>query len=327
MVIETTVAYPSRIQSWIKRMIVKERIAHAYLFSGKKGAGKKRMAMYFAQSLFCQQPVEYGACLQCSECLRIEHRNHPDIHWIEPDGNAIKIDQIRDLQKELAYRGVETNRKVYIIEQVESLTNQAANSLLKFLEEPHPGTLAILLCEQQHKLLPTILSRLQQITFAPPSPTQMEQYLAQEGHAAMAHFVSHFTADMEEAFTLCQADWFAELRNLVIQLTEEVLSRSDKALFLIQEKWLSFAKEKDQTDLGLDMLLFWYRDLLYTHLQLQDKYIYIDQTERMGKQALHVSKERIAKGMEAILQAKQRLQAHVHSGLLLEQLVLRLQEG
>lgn len=325
---ETTTFYPQRIKTWLTRLIEKKRIAHAYLFSGPKGAGKRNMALYFAQSLFCEAPENHGACLSCLECRRVANLNHPDVHFLAPEGASIKIEQIRDLQKEYSYRGLETGYKVYIINQAEKLTTQAANSLLKFLEEPYPGTVAILITDKPHLLLPTLLSRLQQITFDPPAPEQIKEYLTPQLGRSLAHLVSHLTADVEEAVQLGQAEWFADLRNLVIQLTEGLVSSSkQQSFFLVQEKWLPLAKEKEQTEIGLSLLLFWYRDLLYTHVNRPDKYVFIDDQETLTKQARQLTRERVVQGMEAILQAKQRLQTNAHPGLLLEQLVLRLQEG
>lgn len=316
-----------KIQERINRMMAKNRMAHAYLFEGPKGAGKKEMAVHFAQSLFCHVPKGNEPCLDCLECIRIQNRNHPDVHWIEPEGASIKIEQVRNLQKEFSYRGVETNKKVYIIDQIESMTTQAANSLLKFLEEPHPGTVALLLTEQRQRILPTILSRCQMLKFPPPSPAKMIEHLATQFGNSLAYLSSHITADLEEALSLCQSEWFAELRNLVIQLTEELTQPSSKAIFMVQDKWTVLAKDREQTDVGLELLLLWYKDLLYLKLELTDNYIYIDQTEQLSKQALLWSKERIARGIEAILNAKRRLHANVNSQLLLEQLVIRLQEG
>ncbi|MFX3864258.1 DNA polymerase III subunit delta', partial [Streptococcus suis] len=87
--------------------------------------------------------------------------NHPDVHWIEPDGQSIKKGQIEALQEEFSKTGVESNQKLYIIRHADKMTNNAANSLLKFLEEPHRGTTAVLLTEQYHRMLPTIISRCQ----------------------------------------------------------------------------------------------------------------------------------------------------------------------
>jgi DNA polymerase-3 subunit delta' len=316
------------IKQWIARVVKKERSAHAYILEGRQGAGKRATALFFAQTLFCLSNDERGyPCGTCTECVRIQHRNHPDIHWIETDGASIKIEQIRHLQKEFAYRGVESQRKMYIIQHAERMTVQAANSLLKFIEEPHSGTVALLLTEQKHRLLPTIRSRCQEIKLPPPSSRQVGQALAAEYDAALAMIAAYVTADREEAATLCQTDWFADLRNLVIQLVEELHNPAVQALFHIQDKWLTVLKEREQVDVGLELLLLWYQDLLYTKIGLEDEHVYINQTNRLRQQAQWLSQERITQGLQYVLEAKKRLHANVNPQLLLEQLVIRLQEG
>lgn len=318
------------MKQWISRMLKKDKLAHAYLFVGQAGAGKKELALYVTQALFCPsstRETDFIPCQNCSECLRIKHGNHPDIYWLEPEGASIKIDQIRSLQKEFAYRGVETAKKVYIIQHVELMTTQAANSLLKFLEEPHPGTTALLLTEQKQRLLPTILSRCQELKFPPPSPNRLIASLTQTYPLPLATSACHITADLVKASEFCEADWFAELRSLMIQLLEESLSSMYQAIVFIQDKWLAIAKEREQIDVSLELLLLWYKDLLYLKIDLEDQVVYIDQTERLKKQVAFMSKEKIARGIEAILAAKKRLYAHVNPQLLLEQLVIRLQEG
>lgn len=318
------------MKQWISKILQKDKLAHAYLFVGQAGAGKRELALYFTQALFCPnctKETNYTPCQSCSECRRIEHGNHPDIHWLKPEGAAIKIDQIRALQKEFSYRGAESQKKVYIIQQTELMTTQAANSLLKFLEEPHPGTTALLLTEQKQRLLPTIISRCQELKLPPPSPHQLTKRLAEKYPEYLARCACHITADLEKASEICEADWFAELRSLVIQLQEENLTSITQAFIFIQDKWLVLAKEREQIDLSLELLLLWYKDLLYVKIDLEDQVVYMDQTERLKKQAAFLSQEKIARGLEAILDAKKRLYAHVNPQLLLEQLVIRLQEG
>ncbi|TGV29764.1 DNA polymerase III subunit delta', partial [Mesorhizobium sp. M00.F.Ca.ET.186.01.1.1] len=147
-----------RASELLYHSLLNNRLAHAYLLAGPKGAGKKQMALHLAKSLFCPER-EADACGACLTCRRIEGGNHPDVLFITPDGASIKIDQIRALQKEMAMRAVESKHKVYIIEHVDKMTTQASNSLLKFLEEPPAGVLALLLTEHSHSILPTILSR------------------------------------------------------------------------------------------------------------------------------------------------------------------------
>lgn len=320
----TTMMNP-RIKQWVINMTRNKRIAHAYLFVGKKGAGKKQAALFFAQALFCAEKNDGQPCGKCSHCLRISHFNHPDVHWVQPEGLSIKIEQVRHLQKEFAYRSMETEQKVYVIEAVEMMTSQAANSLLKFLEEPHPGTVALLLTDNHRELLPTIVSRCQQVPFPPPDQRNLSRQLAKTYDASLAHLAAQVTSIWEEASALCQAEWFAELKELVIQLTEEVAQPSNQPLFLILDRWLQLAPEKDQTDVGLDLLLFWYKDVLYTKLQISEALVFHEERDRLHKQALAWTEERLTQGMTAVLNAKRKLQAHVHPQLVLEQLVLKLQ--
>ena len=91
-------------------------VSHAYLFGGPAGTGRKQAALAFAQALFCTSGGP-DACGECLACRKIEHGNEPDLHLVEPDGAAIKIDQIRGLQRDMSYRSAEAKRKVYIMEQ------------------------------------------------------------------------------------------------------------------------------------------------------------------------------------------------------------------
>lgn len=136
------------------------RLAHAYLVVGPKGIGKAALARALAAAILCESNTP-GPCGQCVHCRRFRGEGHPDVHEVFPDGQAIKIDQIRSLRKEASLRPYLSARQVFILHQVDSLTDQAANSLLKLLEEPPEGTHLILLAARVRSVLPTILSRCQ----------------------------------------------------------------------------------------------------------------------------------------------------------------------
>jgi DNA polymerase-3 subunit delta' len=115
----------------LRRALAGGRLAHAYLFAGPEGVGKRLMALAVARVLFCS--VGTG-CGECAACRKLDHRNHPDLHVLEPDGNSIKIEQVRAIQRDLSLRPVEGSRKVCLLEAAETMTTAAANALLKTLE-------------------------------------------------------------------------------------------------------------------------------------------------------------------------------------------------
>src|SRR5699024_10691726 len=125
--------------------------------------GKKAMSFLFAKAYFCEHLEDIVPCGQWHHCRRIQSGNHPDVHYIYPEGQSIKKEQIQQLIRELSFHGVESKKKVYIIEDADKMSTNAANSLLKFLEEPGEMTHALLLTEQVQQMLPTIISRCQRL--------------------------------------------------------------------------------------------------------------------------------------------------------------------
>src|SRR5690606_20018606 len=188
----------------------KHRLAHAYLFEGQKGTGKKAVSQLLTKSLFCSQ-LKDGVipCETCHNCKRINSGNHPDVHVIEPDGTFIKKEQIQYLQEEFSKTAVESNRKVYTIVHADKMTVSAANSLLKFLEEPTGHTIAILLTEQGQQILPTILSRCQWIHFRPFTMSHLVEKLVENGvQPSKGLLIAHMTNNVEEGVALSRDEWF-----------------------------------------------------------------------------------------------------------------------
>ena len=141
------------------------RLAHAYLFEGEKGTGKHEMGIWLAQHLFCTDMKNGLPCGTCNNCQRIQNQEHPDVLTIEPEGQTIKVDQIRRLQTEFSRSGYESRKKVFLVKEAEKMNSRAANSLLKFLEEPLGEFLAILETDSVGRILPTIQSRCQILHF------------------------------------------------------------------------------------------------------------------------------------------------------------------
>lgn len=317
------------VMKMLSNSIKKERLAHAYLFEGMRGVGKKEVSLLLSKSLFCLYPKEgYIPCESCHNCKRINNGNHPDIHIVEPDGLSIKKQQIHALQEEFSKTGVESKKKVYTIVHADKMTVNAANSLLKFLEEPTSETTAILLTEQAQQILPTIQSRCQVVTFKQLAPEHLIKKLIERGVSEKkAPIIAQLTNNLDEGLSLSSDEWFAQAQTIVLKLYEALRKSSLEALVTLQEDWFQHFKEKEQLDQGLDLLLLILKDLLYIQLGKVSQVVYLDVKDRLEQFALQTSGHLIANQMSVVLNAKRKLQANMNTQLLMEQLVLELQEG
>ncbi|MFJ5763338.1 DNA polymerase III subunit delta' [Neobacillus sp. NPDC093182] len=313
----------------LKNSMLKHRVAHAYLLEGIRGTGKKEIALLITKALFCDSVIEgFKPCETCHNCRRINSGNHPDVHKVEPDGLSIKKQQIQDLQEEFSKKGVESSRKVYMISDADKMSVSAANSLLKFLEEPNSQTTAFLLTEQPQQLLPTILSRCQILSFKPLSPLAMINQLTENGVNPMkAPLLAQLTNNLDEAYELNVDDWFAQAQKIVLKLYEVLRKNSLEAMVTLQGDWFSHFKEKEQINRGLDLLLLIFKDLLYIQLDKQEQIVFKAESDRLRQYALETSGRRLSDQMSAILEAKRKLAANMNPQLMMEELVLNLQEG
>ena len=318
------------VMQFLKQAILKDRVAHAYLFEGMKGTGKGEIGIFLAKALFCENiKDQFIPCDECINCVRITHRTHPDLHIIEPEGASIKKEQIVQLQQEFSKKGVETSHKIYILHDADKMTVNAANSLLKFLEEPNAKTTAILITENVQRILPTIYSRCQHLSFRPISKPTFIQMLVENGiDPVKAPLFSQLTNNLDEAIQLKEDDWFLQARKIVLKLYE-ILTQNHlaDAILYVHSDWLVHFKERQQIDKGLDMLLFIYRDLLYLQLERYEELVYPDYRDEWGQVALLFTREKLLNQILAILETKRKLQSNVNGALLMEQLILKLMEG
>jgi len=302
------------------------RLSHAYLFSGPAGTGKRRAAEWFAQALFCETLVD-DACGQCLECRKIAHGNHPGLHFIEPDGTSVKIDQIRELQRDFAVRADTGKPHVYIISQAERMTAEAANSLLKFLEEPSSGTIAVLLSDNGGALLPTLQSRCQRIAFLPVSPETVRETLIREGAAPeLAAAAAHVAGGLHGARNYIQLPAFAEIRNIVVQLMKEGAGRAGAASLLIQQRIVKGGLA-EHAETVLDLCLLWFKDMVNIQAGRADRLVFADEREWLTRHAFSKDVRYWIRCIEAAIDAKRKLRAHVQPQLALEQLMIRVQGG
>jgi len=320
------IAGQDRAKSLLRNALAANRLAHAYLFAGTPGSGRMEMAQAFAQAIFCERGGS-DACGECLECRKVLHGNHPDLHIVRPDGATVKIEQIRSLQRELSYRSSGAGYKVYIIESAETMTTQASNSLLKFLEEPPSPVVAILLAPSAQAVLPTILSRTQLVPFVPGDRQALENILVQEGKSPLlARAAVHLSPGLGASRKLAEENWFADIRNVVIQLGKESPSRF--AASMLQAQQQVFKTElAEHVDILLQLLALWYRDMIYVMTDRQSYMVFPDQAELISKTAWSRPIGAWVRIMESALTAARRIKAHVAPQLALEQFLVNVREG
>ncbi len=238
----------------LRLMVKKDRIAQACLFLGPAGTGKKTAALALAEALICQNPQEGQSCGHCFSCRQAEAHLHPDIFDC---GGHFKLENIRELTAR-ALKGSELGRYwVAILPEAENLTPEAANALLKVLEEPGSQTVFILTAQNPYSLLPTLVSRCRQFRFSFLTPVQMQEILNRQGLSA--DFPLELTAgSLNRALDFIRGEGFAH-REQIIHLAQK-LHASGQALE-IELEFFGKTPERQSVIEQLNLLLDWYRDL------------------------------------------------------------------
>lgn len=177
--------YPWQSAQWqqVWQATVEQRLPHALLLSGMAGLGKAHFADCFSRALLCQSVTPDGVyCNVCHMCQLVEGRAHPNVLWVQPEkeNSAIKVDQIRAVNEFIQQTSMQGHHRIVIIHPANNMNVNAANALLKTLEEPPPGALLILTSDQSSRLPATIRSRCQQISFSRPDTQEALAWLAEQ---------------------------------------------------------------------------------------------------------------------------------------------------
>jgi len=205
----------------LKRAVKNNELSHAYLFVGSEGMGKQATAKVFAGIMNCLK----GGCGDCPVCLKIQHDSHPDVFCIEPEGNFFTLEQVRELQHDVRLKPFEAQTKVYILDDVDKMTAEAANSLLKTLEEPPPDVLFVLLTANLDGIIPTVVSRCQVVRFKPVSSSGLKSLLMSK-HKVDESDAELFTrlsgGNLSKAIRLATKEPGLKRRKLVLEIIEGI---------------------------------------------------------------------------------------------------------
>ncbi len=300
--------------------IASGRLAHAYLFRGPEGVGKQLLARGLAAAVNCKDSNGLTACGICSSCVKLAAESHPDFLIVSPDKGAIKINQIRSLIKTLSFAPYEAGTRVVLIEDVHTMRQEAANSLLKTLEEPPEDNLLILTANSAGNVLQTIISRCQTIPFYPLTSDETAEILMRED-SEMDSQAALLLARLSEGspgkaalyHRLGLVDFW---KDLVLLLTDKG-STDDKEVGRLLLMAESMAGLKEDLPHLFGLIRLWIRDCLF------DLY-----GQRTGTEMLNIRKdwnsEQYFAKLQAIDQAEKELGRNCNRTLVCEVLLFQL---
>ncbi len=305
----------------LRRALQEGRIAHAYLFEGPEGVGKRLLALAFARALLCERG---NGCGDCPACRKIDHNNHPDIHILEADDASVKIDRIRDLQRELALFPLEGGYKICLFDNADNMTPGAANALLKTLEEPQANTLLILLTAHPDSMLPTIRSRCQRLPFHGLPKKQLAEILMRrlELDEAAANILAALSEGSLKKALGQNRRLYLEKRQKLIQSLSALSSASTIPAFSFAEE---LAQEKELLPDILDIFSAYYRDiLLLKHGRPEHELVNQDMLEALYRQSRRLSTQTLLKILNILETARYHLVRNVNRQLALEVMLMRM---
>lgn len=310
----------------LKNAIRNNLVSHSYLFEGSKSIGKEKLARAFAKTLLCRKEKD-NPCNSCPSCMKIESGNHPDFHVEYPDKGSFKKEQIEELQRTIRKIPLETDKKIFILDDVDKMTQQAQNSFLKTLEEPPGHAVIILLTTNSYSLLPTIVSRCQVVKFTPVEKHKIEKVLINRYNKTeeQARFIASFSNGViGKAIELSSSDEFKLLRDEVIEKLDIIINGDRLKAFSISEY---FEKNKELIDEIMDIILLWYRDLLiYEETGKLDFLINKDKINSISYQCQKLSKQKIMDIIDVVRMTKDDINSNVSFQLAMEVMLLKIQE-
>jgi len=316
--------------TFLKAAFSSGRIAHAYVFVGPEGIGKRKAALNFAKLLLCEKPLGSEPCDSCVSCLKAGATaaaasgasNHPDIQEVSPEGQVIKIDAIREACRRLSLRGFESLFKILIVTKAGALNDESSNALLKTLEEPTANTVIILLADTLKSVLPTIASRCQRVVFSSLKQEVIESILIKQWGASPE--AATYLSLISEG-SLGSALKFHE-DGLFLRKNEMIKNALDRNCGLDVFLDLS-SKERQDRQENIKEVLFvlssWFRDLLLAKIESRS-FINVDKEDDIMRDAHSFSFAEIEDRLVSIADAARDLKRNSNARIALTKMRVEL---
>ena len=319
---------------FLKKVLQGDRIPHAYMFTGVNGVGKSTTAMALARAINCSTDISEEGCGECITCRQLASGNFPDFISLKPDGQNIKIEQIRELNRSLNFKPVSGKYRITIIDRAEMMTEEAANSFLKTLEEPPPGNIIVLKVIDPLDLLPTIISRCQKVPFHPLAHEIIKNYLVEllgqdDNTAWIAAGISE--GSLGRAVEICEGGFLNERRELIRNIMNlQEMSRVQILSMAIEcNNKYSKKTKRDQSNVDLfgvtGIWKTYFRDLLLSKVNGNyELLVNRDYSEMFGRLSARFNADKLVESFFLVDSYQRDLLRNPNTGLMIEKLLLEL---
>ncbi|MBI2859120.1 MAG: DNA polymerase III subunit delta' [Chloroflexi bacterium] len=324
----------ARTLELLKRSLDQKRLSHAYLLAGPRHVGKMTLAMDLARAVNCDS--EDSPCGQCRSCQRVAHCMHSDIHVVSLASSEaargkkrteIGIEDIKEVIGQASLPPFEGKKKVFIVDGVERLSSEAANALLKTLEEPPQHVLFILLTVREQGVLPTISSRCQRLELKPLPRGEIEQLLAERGaDEQSARLLSHISRGCPgAAIAWLTSPAEMERRRKELDSMAGVPFLTFYERFGMAADWAKrFEQSREEREAVIDRLVGWWRDILLLKAGCPDEVTNLDYIDKLEAQSHLFEASEITSSLSAIQTAAGNITLNANTKLTLEFLMLSL---
>ncbi|MBN1470274.1 MAG: DNA polymerase III subunit delta' [Syntrophaceae bacterium] len=309
----------------LQKTLAQKRTGHAYLFSGIPAIGKKTLALEFIKAINCEKVESLvDSCGECASCRKIQHESHPDVFFVQAEGQFIRIASIRQIQERTKCKPLEARRRAFIIDDADKMNEEAANSLLKMLEEPSLVNILILVTSRPYFMPQTIISRCQHLRFNPLSSETVVRFLVNEknmDHSKAILLAALSGGSIGNALELHKDDIFAyrtELFNLLA-------AANKKDPFSLINLASCLGRKKKDVRQGLNIMNAFFRDILvFKEVRNNAVLINRDYCSFIAACAERLSCEQILQNMEQIEKAEYVIGQNVNKSLTLETMAFKL---
>ena len=304
----------------IDNTILKNHYAHAYLIETNGYDLGLDFAIAFAKAILCPNYNKGNpVCNNCSQCLAIDNGNFVELKIINPDGNWIKKEQLIDLQNEFNKKSLLGNKKVYIINKADKLNANSSNAILKFLEEPKEGIIAILVTDNSYQLLDTIVSRCQKISLNGQADfNKKDQTFEKIGQI--------LTNNKDEFELFINDEKNKERLDYLIKFIKNYENNGKKVLLYMNEYWFSHFSTKEMIDNAILLLIYFYKDVLNFKISCEPE-IYNDYIEFINLISKKNTVDNLLNKINILNENRKYIENNANLNLLMDRIIIQLESG